>query len=249
MDTEVLEERMKIMLNDMKILIVEDDVSISDILAYSLKKEGYGIKCAFNGKEAFEYMENFMPNLIILDLMLPDISGFDICKVVSVKYKIPVLMLTARNNIEDKILGLEIGADDYITKPFDIREVKARVRVALRRVEDMKNNFAKDFNDKRYIYVNPYVKIDTMSRIVYKNDIEVEMKPKEFDLLIAFCENKNMVFTRDQLLDMVWDIDYEGGLRTVDVHIQRLRKKLDDNLGQSIIETVFGVGYKMRCSS
>lgn len=231
-------------MNNKRILIVEDDASISYILSYSLKKDGYDIRCAYKGKEALELMESFNPNLIILDIMLPDMSGFEICKIVSVKYKMPVLMLTARNDVEDKVLGLELGADDYITKPFDIREVKARVRTSLRRIEDM---YTIQNEDNEIIYISPKIKVDKRSREVFKNDKTVELKPKEYDLLVAFCENKNRAFTREQLLDMVWDMDYEGGLRTVDVHVQRLRKKLDEDGEQSIIETVFGIGYKMRC--
>jgi DNA-binding response OmpR family regulator len=176
--------------------------------------------------------------------MLPDISGFDVCSILTSKYNIPIIMLTARNDIVDKVLGLELGADDYITKPFDIREVAARVKVALRRIDDI--GVSRE-NPENIIWVNN-IKIDKSSRTVYKLGSEIKLKPREYDLLITFCDNKNRVLTREQLLDIVWDIDYEGDLRTVDVHVQRLRKKLDGDDGQSIIDTVFGVGYKMRCS-
>ena len=223
-----------------KILIIEDEESICDILSYSLRKEGYFVKCAFNGSDGLKLIENFSPNLVILDLMLPDMSGFDICRKITVNYKIPIFMLTARNDIVDKVLGLELGADDYITKPFDIREVIARIKVILRRMESLK-----DYNDSESIYINSNIKINKMSRVVCKDSKEVKLKPKEYDLLIFFCENKDRVFEREELLDRIWDIDFEGDIRTVDVHIQRLRKKLDKKDSVSIIETVYGVGYKM----
>ncbi|WP_041701788.1 response regulator transcription factor [Gottschalkia acidurici] len=223
-----------------KILIIEDEESICDILSYSLRKEGYFVKCVFNGRDGLKLIENFSPNLVILDLMLPDMSGFDICRKITVNYKIPIFMLTARNDIVDKVLGLELGADDYITKPFDIREVIARIKVILRRIESLK-----DYNDSETMYISSYIKIDRMSRTIYKDGEEVKLKPKEYDLLSFFCENKGRVFEREELLDSIWDIDFEGDIRTVDVHIQRLRKKLDKENSTSIIETVYGVGYKM----
>lgn len=220
-----------------KILIIEDEESICDILSYSLRKEGYSVKCVFTGKEGIETIGRMNPNLIILDIMLPDMSGFDICKIINLKYKIPVLMLTARNDIVDKVLGLELGADDYITKPFDIREVIARMKVILRRLENIKN-----YNKQEIIYIGNDIKLDRLSRKIYKDNKEVKLKPKEYDLLLLFCENKGRVFEREDILDRVWDMDFEGDLRTVDVHVQRVRKKVDPN----IIETIYGVGYRFR---
>lgn len=224
-----------------KILIIEDEPSICDILSYALRKESYVVKCSFNGKDGIKQMENFMPNIIILDLMLPDINGFDLCKDITKKYKVPIIMLTARNDIVDKVLGLELGADDYITKPFDIREVVARVKAAFRRIENLNIDF-----DNQFIYINDHIKVSKKSMAVFKDGQEVYLKPKEYELLILFCENKNTVFSREEILDKVWGMDYEGGLRTVDVHVQRLRKKLDIPYKPSIIDTVFGVGYKMK---
>lgn len=233
------------MVNKNKILIIEDEKSIIDILYYSLRKEGMEVIYGLNGREGMALVESFKPDLIILDLMLPDIDGFEICKIITVKYKIPILMVTARDDIMDKVLGLEMGADDYITKPFNIREVVARVKVALRRIENFNNNYMEKYQEKDII-VSENIVIIPKSRIVKKNDEEIKLKPREYDLLLLFSENKGRVFSRETLLDSVWTMDYDGDIRTVDVHVQRLRKKLDDKNNPSIIETIFGVGYKMR---
>ncbi|OLO29008.1 DNA-binding response regulator [Alkalihalophilus pseudofirmus] len=223
-----------------RILVVEDDESISDIISYSLRKEGYFVKCAFTGEEAYSLMESMQPNLILLDVMLPDTNGFDICKQIVQNYPhLPIIMLTARNDIVDKILGLELGADDYITKPFDIRELLTRVKVSLRRVQAQ-------INSAPLIKINDKLTINPVSRTVIKEGEEVKMKPKEYELLLLFAEHKNRVFSREEILDYVWDMHYDGDLRTVDVHVQRLRKKLNIQSSPSIIETVFGIGYKMR---
>ncbi len=221
-----------------KLLLIEDDSSIRDILTYSLSREGFSISCVCNGKDGLKAIEKFSPDLILLDLMLPDMSGFDICKEVTRKYQLPIIMLTARTDIVDKVLGLELGADDYIPKPFDIRELVARIKVILRRVE----NVPKKYND---LYINKSVRINTQARTVFRNELEVKLKPKEYDLLLLFSHNKNRVFTRDEILDKVWSMDFTGDLRTVDVHVQRLRKKLNSPSSPPIIETVFGLGYKM----
>lgn len=232
------------MYNKNKILIIEDELYICDILNFALKKENYEIRCSTSGKEGLAKVESFMPDLIILDLMLPDMSGFDICKKLKAQYSIPIIMLTARNDIVDKVLGFELGADDYITKPFDIREVIARIKNVFRRGEVHKN-VEKETGET--IKVNGHVWIEKGSMTVYKNGKPVKLKPKEYDLLLMFAQHKGRVFTREQLLNLVWTIDYEGDLRTVDVHVRRLRQKLDVDDASSIIETLFGVGYKMRC--
>lgn len=150
-------------------------------------------------------------------------------------------MLTARNDIVDKVLGLELGADDYITKPFNIKEVLTRVKVAIRRV-----NKYKEKSDKEFIYINKFVKVNLEGRIVFKDDKEVKLKPQEYELLEFFVKNRNIVFSREILLNKVWGFDYEGEVRTVDVHVRRLRSKLDKENATSIIDTVFGIGYVMR---
>lgn len=223
---------------DKRILIIEDEPDIQNILRYSFVKEGFKVRCATYGKDALEFCESFKPDIILLDLMLPDMSGFDVCKGL-VKHNIPIIMLTARNDIVDKILGLEIGADDYITKPFDVRECVARVNVALRRVqkstvvqEQLSNNIEID-----------NIKVLREARKVYQEEEEIRLKPKEMDLLLYLIGNKNIALSRDQILDGVWGNDYEGDWRTVDVHVRRLRQKLNNN---DIIETIFGIGYMFK---
>lgn len=225
----------------LKVLVVEDDISINDILTTSLKTEGYMARSAFTSNEARNLLEKFKPDLALLDINLPDENGFDLCKFISSKYCIPIIILTARNDVIDKILGLELGADDYITKPFNIKEVLTRVKVALRRVEKYKIA-----NENSMIILNDRIKINLQSRSVFADEEEVKLKPKEYELLEFLAKNRGRVFYREELLNNVWGLDYEGELRTVDVHIRRLRSKLDKDEDNSVIETVFGVGYIMR---
>ena len=224
-----------------KILVVEDDESINDILVNSLIVEGYVVRSAFNGKEARELISTFSPHLTLLDINLPDESGFDLCKFINSNYGIPIIMLTARNDVFDKVLGLELGADDYITKPFHIKEVLTRVKIALRRIEKYSEQSKTGF-----INLNSYVKINYDSRSVIKSNKEVTLKPKEYQLLEFLSQNRDRVFSREELLDNVWEFTYDGDLRTIDIHVRRLRSKLDEEKSKSIIETVFGVGYDMR---
>ncbi|WP_125152493.1 response regulator transcription factor [Clostridium rectalis] len=226
-----------------KILIIEDESAIADLMSYSLKREGYIVKSIDNGKEGIEITESFKPNLIILDLMLPDISGFDVCRNITQRLNIPIVMITAKCDITDKVLGLELGADDYITKPFDMREVLVRIRSIFRRIDLIQQSVKN--NDLDYITIGKDIKIYKDERVVMKGRDKLEFTPKEFDLLIFLAENKGRVFSRSQLLDKVWGFEYLGDTRTVDIHIQRIRKKLDEFKGNSIIETVFGVGYKL----
>ncbi|ENK0836993.1 TPA: response regulator transcription factor [Clostridium botulinum] len=226
-----------------KILIIEDEVAIADLMSYSLKKEGYIVKTVDNGSEGIEITESFKPNLIILDLMLPDISGFDVCRNITQSFNIPIIMITAKCDITDKVLGLELGADDYITKPFDMREVLVRIRSIFRRIDIIEKSVIN--KDISYISIGKDIKIYKDERVVVKEKKEVEFTPKEFDLLIFLAENKGKVFSRAQLLDKVWGFEYLGDTRTVDIHIQRIRKKLEEYKGRSIIETIFGVGYKL----
>lgn len=224
-----------------KVLVVEDEVSINDILVSALRADGYIVKGTFLAKDAKKVLESFCPDLILLDINLPDESGFEVCKYINSKYTIPIIMLTARNDIVDKVLGLELGADDYITKPFNIKEVLTRVKVAIRRVSKYKEK-----NDNSIVEINKFIKVNLDARMVFKDDQEVKLKPQEYELLEFFMTNKNMVFSREQILDEVWKMDYEGDLRTVDVHVRRLRSKLDKENVASVIDTVFGIGYVMR---
>lgn len=221
------------------ILIIEDEEDIRDILSHYLKKEGFSVMEAENGIQGIDIVKSKNVDLIILDLMLPDITGYEVCKKVSLNYKVPIIMLTAKNDIVDKVMGLEFGADDYITKPFDIREVIARIKVCIRRIESLKEK------SQDVIKLSDNVKILESSREVFKGDNLIKLKPKEYNLLLILAKNKRTVLSRDVLLEKVWGYDFEGDSRTVDVHVQRFRKKLDGDKEKSIIETVFGIGYKM----
>lgn len=225
----------------MKVLVVEDELSINDILVTALRTDGYTVRSGFTAKEGRSLVESFKPDIALLDLNLPDENGFDLCREIAEKYSIPIIILTARNDIIDKVLGLELGADDYITKPFHIKEVLARVKTALRCVEKYRT-----LNSSEFIKVTNTVYINLDSRIVKKQEVEIKLKPQEYDLLEFLVKHKNRVFSREELLNLVWGYDYDGDIRTVDVHVRRLRGKLDSPGEQSIIDTVFGVGYVMR---
>ena len=226
---------------DKKILIVDDEKPIVDVLKFNLEKDGYETMEAYDGESAVQMALANNPDLIILDVMLPGIDGFTVCKKLRQRLTCPIIMLTARNDVFDKVLGLELGADDYITKPFHIKEVLTRVKIALRRIEKYSEQSKTGF-----INLNSYVKINYDSRSVIKSNKEVTLKPKEYQLLEFLSQNRDRVFSREELLDNVWEFTYDGDLRTIDIHVRRLRSKLDEEKSKSIIETVFGVGYVMR---
>ncbi|WP_133014630.1 response regulator transcription factor [Clostridium cuniculi] len=221
-----------------RILVVEDEYSINDGLTFALRKERYEVRSAFNGKEALELVEIFKPDLVLLDLMLPDMDGFNICKEISKSTY--VIMLTARGEIFDKIVGLELGADDYIVKPFEIKEVLVRIKVIFRRNSKEINKIEE--NNKA---ING-IRISSKDRCVFKNGQLVPMRKMEFDLLNFLYENRGIIYSREDLLQKVWGYEYEGDTRTVDVHIKRLRDRLKEDKDNSIIETVYGIGYVMR---
>lgn len=220
----------------LRILVIEDEKPIADILEYDLGKEGFEVMSAYTGAEGLNMTEKLKPDLVLLDWMLPDLSGVDILKLLTEKYNMPVIMLTARGNIDDKVYGLSCGADDYITKPFDLREVNMRVQAVLRRFK--KSGDAR--TEKEGISIKDAV-IYIQERTVVQCGEMIELTPKEFDLLVWLVTHPRFVFTRTRLLDEIWGYDFAGDTRTVDMHIQRLRKKL--HAGESIV-TVFGVGYK-----
>lgn len=234
---------MIIVKNGYKILVVEDEISINDILTSTLRIEGYSVRSAFTGKEGRDLLEVFKPDIILLDINLPDESGFDICRSVTEKYAIPIIMLTARTDIVDKVLGLELGADDYITKPFHIKEVIVRVKKALLRIEKYQTSNSKESDTYK---INNNIKINYKSKTVTKDGGIVKLKPKEYSLLEFLSKNRDNVFSRDSLLEKIWGFDYDGDERTVDVHVRKLRSKLDIEGETSIIETVFSVGYVLR---
>ncbi|MEH6944674.1 response regulator transcription factor [Bacillus sp. JJ722] len=229
-------------MNKKKILIIEDEVAISDLLSYSLDKEGFMTFVAYTGDQGNKLVQECNPDMIILDLMLPDTSGFEVCKSIVKDYRITIIMVTAKSDSVDKILGIELGADDYITKPFDIREVIVRVRGIFRRIDLIEESLESE--GFKTINVGKEVVIYIEKREVYKNQTRIDLTNKEYELLLFLAENRGKVFTRADLLDKVWGFDYVGDTRTVDIHIQRLRKKIDESKN-SFIETVFGVGYKI----
>lgn len=220
-----------------KILVVDDEKNILDVLTYALKKEGYLTERAYDGQEALDKVKSFNPHIMILDLMLPVINGYDVCKKLE-NENIGIIMLTAKNDIVDKILGLELGADDYLTKPFDIREVLARVKSLSRR-------FKKTISEKQSnkIITIKDLNVNEKQRSVSIKNMQIDFTAMEFDLLYILLSNPNVVYSREQLLDIVWDMNYIGGTRTVDTHVQRIRKKLGDSY-QNLIQTVHGIGYK-----
>lgn len=218
-----------------RILIIEDEKPIADILKYDLSREGFEVRCTYTGAEGMQAAEEFAPQLVLLDWMLPDVSGVDLLKLLTGRYDIPVIMLTARGAVEDKVYGMTCGADDYITKPFDLREVAVRIRTVLRRFHRV---LGREEADRIRI---PGGLIHERERTVVQGGEQVELTPKEYDLLLWLVRHPRQVFTRSRLLDAVWGYDFAGDTRTVDIHIQRLRKKL--LAGEKII-TVFGVGYK-----
>ncbi|NLL70905.1 MAG: response regulator transcription factor [Epulopiscium sp.] len=218
-----------------KILIVDDDIHIAELISLYLNKEGYETQQVYNGKKAIEVFTSFAPHLVILDLMLPEMDGYDVCKTIRKMSNIPIIMLTAKGDTFDKVLGLELGADDYMVKPFEPKELMARVKAVLRRYE-VRNEDAKQV-------VVPNMTINLSNYTVIYHGKEIEMPPKELELLYFLVSHANQVFTREQLLDRIWGYEYVGDTRTVDVHIKRIREKLQEEDPWSI-KTVWGVGYK-----
>ncbi|MBQ9545021.1 MAG: response regulator transcription factor [Clostridia bacterium] len=221
-----------------KILVVDDDLNICDVLRMYLENEGYEVKTANEGAEAISAFKIYEPDLVLLDIMLPRKDGWQVCREIREMSSKPVIMITAKGEVFDKVLGLELGADDFIVKPFDMKEVSARVKAVLRR-SVMRNNF----DDGEVI------KFDNMeiSRQKYELKLKgkaVDIPPKELELLYFLASNYNRVFTRDQLLDKVWGFEYLGDSRTVDVHVKRLREKLEGVSDKWLLKTVWGVGYK-----
>jgi len=225
-----------------KILVVEDDRNLLDTLKYNLRKEGYDVVTAADGAEALDICRKEKPNLIILDIMLPKISGFEVCRILRKEMMVPILMLTAKAEETDKIVGLEIGADDYMTKPFSLRELLARVRATLRRSKMVE---MQPKPEEVLLKVGD-IEVDVARHQASKGTVTLELTPKEFDLLAFLARNRGFVFSRDQLLEKVWGYDFAGDTRTVDVHVRWLRQKIeiDPNNPKHLI-TVRGTGYKL----
>lgn len=217
-----------------KVLVVDDDSNICDLIEIYLQKEGYRVFKCSNGKEAVKLFSQKQVDVIVLDVMMPEMDGYEVLKEVRKTSQVPVIMLTAKGETFDRVLGLELGADDYIVKPFEPKEFIARIRAVLRRYKPQTQNKALEFKD---------LIIDSDSYIVTYKGNQMEMPPKEFELLYFLASNPNKVFTREQLLYEVWGYDYPGDSRTVDVHVKRIREKLPEQESWQV-KTVWGVGYK-----
>jgi two-component system OmpR family response regulator len=225
-----------------KILVVEDDANLLETLKYNLRKEGYNVAAASDGEQAIASARREKPDLIVLDIMLPKMNGFEVCRILRSEMTAPILMLTARAEETDKIVGLEIGADDYMTKPFSLRELLARVRAMLRRTKMAETPPPAGTSPLKI----GGLEVDTARHRASLAGTALELSPKEFDLLAFLARNKGLVLSREQLLEKVWGYDYAGGTRTVDVHIRWLRRKIEaDPARPGRIVTVRGAGYKL----
>lgn len=223
-----------------RILIVDDDYNIAELISLYLTKECFETKIVGDGEEALRVFPEFQPNLILLDLMLPGIDGYQVCREIRQQSNVPIIMLSAKGEVFDKVLGLELGADDYIIKPFDSKELVARVKAVLRRYQPAQASQTKPAG--KYVeYPDLTINLTNYS-VVYKEKT-VDMPPKELELLYFLASSPNQVFTREQLLDHIWGYEYIGDTRTVDVHIKRLREKIKDHASWAI-STVWGIGYK-----
>ncbi|MBQ5558437.1 MAG: response regulator transcription factor [Lachnospiraceae bacterium] len=223
-----------------KVLVVDDEKLIVKGIRFSLESDNMEVTCAYDGEEAIELAKNTEFDVILLDVMLPKLTGFEVCQQIREFSNVPIIMLTAKGDDMDKILGLEYGADDYITKPFNILEVKARIKAIMRRSKNVKA----DDEDVAKVAIFEELKVDCDSRRVFINETEVNLTAKEFDLLELLMFNPNKVYSRENLLNTVWGYDYPGDVRTVDVHIRRLREKIEANPSEpKYIHTKWGVGY------
>ena len=224
-------------MNVEKILVVDDDLNICELLRLYLTKEGYNVVIANDGVSAVTMFQEESPSLVLLDIMLPKLDGWQVCREIRKFSETPIIMLTAKGEVFDRVLGLELGADDYVVKPFDTKEIVARIKAVLRRSASSASEEIKEVHyDKLSINLTNYeLKV---------NGVQIDTPPKEMELIFHLAKNPNRVFTRDQLLDEVWGYDYYGDSRTVDVHVKRLREKLEGVSDKWTLKTVWGVGYK-----
>lgn len=220
-----------------KILVVDDDKNICELLRLYLVKEGYSVTMAHDGQEALTAFDKLHPDLVLLDVMMPVMDGWEACRKIRAKDNTPIIMLTAKGEVFDKVLGLELGADDYVVKPFETKEVIARINAVLRRIGKKESSQVKEVH-----YENLSINLTNYELKV--KGVQIDTPPKEMELIYHLASNPNRVFTRDQLLDEVWGFDYYGDSRTVDVHVKRLREKLEGVSDKWSLKTVWGVGYK-----
>ncbi len=222
------------------VLVVDDEKTLVKALSFNLEKEGFRVEQAFDGEEALKKVFDLKPDIVVLDLMLPEVDGFEVCRQIRKKLEIPIIMLTARSEDIDKVLGLELGADDYLTKPFNSRELVARIKAILRR------STVRDEESKKVVQIGK-LQVDLLQHRAKIEDKEVSLTSKEFALLSFLASNAGNVYSREQLLEQVWGYDYYGDVRTVDVHIRHLREKIEkDPANPKLIITVWGTGYKLR---
>lgn len=223
-----------------RILVVEDEPNVSELVSLYLSREGFEVQVAVDGKAALQAFDASHPDLVVLDLLLPEIDGWEVCRQIRSRSQTPIIMLTARTDDLDRILGLEMGADDYVSKPFNPRELVARVRAVLRRVR------ASQSVESQSVLRFPNLEVNRRRRAALVADTEVPLTPKEFDLLWLMASHPGRTFTREELLEHVWGFDYFGDERTIDVHVKRLRRKLEpEELPYRYIHTVWGVGYRL----
>ncbi|MBQ2238948.1 MAG: response regulator transcription factor [Lachnospiraceae bacterium] len=228
-----------------KILIVDDDENIAELISLYLVKECFDTEIVTNGLDALESFKTYQPNLILLDIMLPGMDGYEVCQEIRKSSNVPIIMLSAKGEVFDKVLGLKIGADDYIMKPFDSNELVARVRAVLRRFQPVTQTAVTDSSRSGEFVEYSNLNINLTNYTVTYCGKNIEMPPKELELFYFLASNPNQVFTREQLLDKIWGYDYIGDTRTVDVHIKRLREKLPNSADNNwSITTVWGIGYK-----
>lgn len=228
------------MVNKQKVLIVDDDNNIAELVSLYFTKECFETMIVNDGESVMPAMSTFQPNLILLDLMLPGMDGYQVCREVRAKYSVPIIMLSAKGEVFDKVLGLELGADDYMEKPFDSKELVARAKAVLRRYKPTAS--ASEASKEKYVEY-PDLTINLTNYSVTYMGQAVDMPPKELELLYFLAASPNHVFTREQLLDQIWGYEYIGDTRTVDVHIKRLREKIKDHANWSL-STIWGIGYK-----
>ncbi len=228
---------------DTKILVVDDDSNISELLKVYFTNEGYEVKTASDGVEGISFFKMYEPDIVLLDIMLPKKDGWQVCREIREMSSKPIIMITAKGEVFDKVLGLELGADDFLVKPFDMKELSARVKAVLRRYQAHNNQ------DDDEVVKFENIEISRQKYELKLKGKSVDIPPKELELLYFLASNYNRVFTRDQLLDKVWGFDYLGDSRTVDVHVKRLREKLEGASDKWILKTVWGVGYKFELLS
>lgn len=222
------------------VLVVDDEKTLVKALSFNLEKEGFRVEQAYDGEEALQKVFDLKPDIVVLDLMLPELDGFEVCRRIRKKLDIPIIMLTARSEDIDKVLGLELGADDYLTKPFNSRELVARIKAILRR------STLREEEAKKLIQIGS-LQIDLLQHRVRLGEVDINLTTKEFALLSFLAANAGNVYSREQLLDQVWGYDYYGDVRTVDVHIRHLREKIERDPGNpELILTIWGTGYKIR---